>query len=401
MDDRLRDAFLPDLELIRALGSGPTAEVFLAREVALQRLVAVKVLRADVAADEVVRQRFEREAQSAARIVHANVTAIYRVGRIDDSRPFIVMEYVDGRTLADMLPPAVTFDEPTARRLLGAVASALDAAHQHGVIHRDVRPGNVLVENRTGRAVLGDFGIAALLESGAGAAKRLTAAGVILGDARHLSPEQVRGESPLEQSDVYAFGILAFEMLTGRGPYSVRTPAELFAAHLQQQPTSLRELRPDVSPGLAELLMRCLAKEPAQRPLANELAARLAAPADAPVDDPGSSSIAVFLSELRRRHVYRVAAAYAAVALATFGVAEVIYDAFELPVTFYRVVVSSILGGFPVTLVLAWLYDIRGGGIQRTPDVDASGRTRILLWSGLGLSLLFAVLIGWLLLRRG
>ncbi|MEO5510091.1 MAG: serine/threonine-protein kinase, partial [Longimicrobiales bacterium] len=166
LDERVRTELLPDLEVLRSLGTGTSANVYLARETSLQRLVAVKVLRPSVAADDILRRRFEREAQSAARIVHSHVTAVYRVGHLSDNVPYIVMEYVEGRTLADMMESGVGVEPGQARAMLCAIASALAAAHERGIVHRDVRPGNVLVD-RAGRAVLGDFGIAALLESGA------------------------------------------------------------------------------------------------------------------------------------------------------------------------------------------------------------------------------------------
>jgi serine/threonine-protein kinase len=394
VDETLRQALLPELELIRPLGSGATAEVLLAREPALQRLVAVKVLRAAVAEDTVARRRFEREAQAAARIVHPNVTSIFRVGRTPAGQPFIVMEYVDGRVLGDLLPPAVTYDEPTARALLAAIAAALAAAHAHGIIHRDVRPGNVLIENRTGRAVLGDFGIAALLESGSTAITRLTAAGVMVGDARYLSPEQVRGESAVELSDVYAFGILAFELLTGSGPYRARKPAELLTAHLQQQPADLHELRPDIGERLASLINRCLAKEATRRPLASELAAQLApAPATRAVQEGAvAGSLALLLGELRRRRVYQVAAAYTAAALGVLAVAQVVYDAFELS----RPAGLWSPPRWPAARAGArWPRHPRGPSTE--PAESAAGARCCL--GGLAGSLPRAALAGWLLLR--
>jgi tRNA A-37 threonylcarbamoyl transferase component Bud32 len=470
MDETLRTALLPELELIRLLGSGASADVFLAREPALQRLVAVKVLRAELCADAVVRQRFEREAQSAARITHPHVTAIHRVGRLGDDRPYIVMEYVEGRTLADMLSAGHAFDVPAAIAILAPVASALAAAHARGIIHRDVRPGNVLVEHRTGRAVLGDFGIAALLESGAAAPVRLTAAGVMLGDTRYLSPEQVRADPVVEQSDVYAFGLLAFELLAGRSPYDARNAAEYMAAHLRQEPKRLREFRPDAGPVLDALVARCLAREAAARPLAGEVAAQLAvagAPGAAAAAAGGSGGagsraagvegegferagvaggagegtgiegassggvaggpgtggggsraagaaegsgehsaadadpLAHFLAELRRRHVYQVLAAYGAVALAVLGIAQGVYDAFDFSRTSYRILVSATLAGFPLAMVLAWVYDIRAGRVQRTQGMRASKPARMLMWAGLAVSLLVAMVAGWFLLRDG
>lgn len=399
VDETLRQALEPDLELIRPLGSGPTAEVFLAKEVALRRLVAVKVLRPEVAADAIVRQRFEREAQAAARIVHPHVTAVYRVGRTPDDRPFIVMEYVEGRVLSELLPPATTWDDATARTLLASIASALAAAHARGIVHRDVRPGNVIIENRTGRAVLGDFGIAALLESGSAAATRLTAAGVIVGDARYLSPEQVRGESPLELSDVYAFGILAYEVLTGRGPYRGRKPAELLSAHLQQQPADLRQLRPDLGSELAGLLTRCLSKEASRRPSSSELASLLLPRTGVPAAAERPGALEQLFGELRRRRVYQVLAAYTGFVLTLFALRQGIEDTFKFSDTANRVLTVTLLAGFPVVLVLAWVYDIRAGRIQRTTSVHDSAGARALFWAGLGVTALLAAFIGWLLLR--
>lgn len=403
IDGLLLAELKPDLEVLRPLGSGDTANVYLAREPALQRLVAVKVLRSDVAADTVARQRFEREAQSAARISHANVTAIYRVGRLSGDVPYMVMEYIDGRTVRDMVESSTTFDYGYARGLLVAVASALGAAHERGIVHRDVRPGNVFVENRTARAVLGDFGIAALLESGAASAARLTAAGIKLGDTRYMSPEQVRGEPVTEQSDVYAFGILAYEVLAGRGPYDVKGEAQMIAAHLQGEPRKLRELRGDVDAAVATLIERCLAKDPNRRPRAQEIAGALTASPTAamaaPDDDLGP--IGQLLEELRRRRVYKVLVGYGAFALAVFGVAQGVDQAFAIPRLASQVVVAGTLAGFPLALVLSWVFDIRAGRIQRTRAVAASPRARILMWLGLGVSVLTVAALGWVLLRGG
>jgi tRNA A-37 threonylcarbamoyl transferase component Bud32 len=397
-----QQALLPDLEIIRPLGSGETAHVHLAREPALQRLVAVKVLRPEAAADPVARRRFEREAQSAARITHPNVTTIHRVGRFpdDEGTPYIVMEYVEGRTVNDIMAAGGTFDDATARRVLAAVASALAAAHDRGIVHRDVRPGNVFVENRTGRAILADFGIAALLDSGSAAATRLTQAGVLIGDVRRMSPEQIRGEPVTAQSDVYSFGVLAYELLTGLGPYRAETDAAVMAAHLRQDPRRLADLRSDVDPGLAVLIERCLAKEPNRRPLSSEIAAALAgggAPAELLPAEAGP--LAHFLGELRRRRVYRMVGGYGAVAIAILGATQVVYDAFTLSRLSYQVIVLSTLAGFPVALVLSWLYDLNRGGVRRTRPAPAAPRTGALVWGGLAASVLAVALLGWFLLR--
>jgi tRNA A-37 threonylcarbamoyl transferase component Bud32 len=392
----------PDLEVLRQLGSGNTANVYLAREPALQRLVAVKVLRADVAADTVARQRFEREAQSAARISHANVTAIYRVGRLTGDVPYMVMEYIDGRTVRDIVESGSAFEYAEARKLLAFVAAALGAAHDRGIIHRDVRPGNVFVENRTARAVLGDFGIAALLESGAASAARLTAVGVKLGETRYMSPEQIRGEQVTEQSDVYAFGILAYEVLAGRGPYDAKGEAQMIAAHLQREPRKLRELRGDVDAAVAALIERCLAKDPNRRPRAQVIAGALtAAPTAAaavPAEDLGP--VAQLLEELRRRRVYKVLVGYGAFALAVFGVAQGVDQAFPMSPFANQLLVVTTLAGFPLALILSWVFDIRAGRIHRTRSIGASSRARAMMWLGLGAIVAIVAALGWLLLGR-
>jgi serine/threonine protein kinase len=400
IDASLAAELKPDLELLRPLGSGDTATVYLAREPALQRLVAVKVLRTDVAADTVARQRFEREVQSAARITHANVTAVYRVGRLTGDVPYMVMEYIDGRTVRDIVESGITFTYPEARKLLASVADALGVAHDRGIIHRDVRPGNVFVENRSSRAVLGDFGIAALLESGAASAERLTAAGVKLGKTRYMSPEQINGEQVTEQSDIYAFGILAYEVLAGRGPYDAKGEAQTIVAHLQHEPLKLRALRGDVDAAVAALIERCLAKDPNRRPRAHEIASALsAAPmtgAAVPAEDFGP--IAHLLEELRRRRVYKMLVGYGAFALAVFGVAQGVDQAFPMSQFANRVLVVTTLAGFPLALILSWVFDIQAGRIQRTRSTGSSARARVIMWLGLAAIVAIMAALGWLLL---
>jgi serine/threonine protein kinase len=395
---------LPELEIVRPLGSGSTADVHLARETALERLVALKILRGEAAADEVARRRFEREARSAARISHPNVISIHRVGRLRRGIPYIVMEYVDGRTLRDLIDTAGGLGGGEAQTLLAAVASGLAAAHERGIVHRDLRPGNVYVENRSGRAVLGDFGIAALLEDGAPTGSRLTATGVRLGDTRYLSPEQLTGEMASEQSDVYAFGVLAYETLTGRGPYDAATEAQMMVAHVSHDPIPLATLRPGIDAGLAALVEHCLAKDPNRRPRARELAARLAAPAGSAgrdADRPPEGKLGQFLEEVRRRRVGRVLVAYGAFAAAVLGATGVISDAFDLPRRLYQALVVLILAGLPTALVLAWLYDITAGRIERTTSAGNSERLRPLKWAALVASVICAGFLAWILLRAG
>jgi len=246
--------FGPDLRAIRPVRRGSTGTVYLAREPALRRQVAVKVLRAELAAHGTASARFEREAQSAARILHPHVATVYRVGVTQDGRPFFVMPYVKGVTLADHLKARGTLRAHEVVRVLSEVASALAAAHAVGVIHRDVRPANVLYEEETGRTYLADFGIAAVFDSSSEEVTRLTEKGEVLGDPEYISPEQQEGDEVDGRSDVYSLGVMGCELLCGR---ATRDPVQL-------------EIDPDDA-GLADLLRRAMATQPQHRPSAAEV----------------------------------------------------------------------------------------------------------------------------------
>lgn len=413
---RITAELAPDFEILRLLGEGSMAHVYLAREVALQRLVAVKVLKPAVAHDETARKRFDREARSVAKISHRNVTAVYRVGALENETPYIVMEHVEGRNLRDTLEAGGPLDVDTTCSVLSQLASALAAVHSVGVIHRDVRPGNVLREKDSGRVVLTDFGIAGLLDSGGSDATRLTQAGQLLGDPRYMSPEQLLGEPVTDQTDIYSLGILGHELLTLHGPYDARSKVEMATAHLRQDPRPITDFRSDADPRLSDLLLRCLAKKPEHRPHAMDVVKTLeritdgepASPEGHVVTAGQHSSAGVpfpalrgFLDELKRRKVYKVAVAYATVTLILLGGAELTFDTLPLPEAAYKVLVALTLGAFPIVLTLAWVFDITSHGIERTKPTDQGRRDwklRALQATGLGLSLVAAIVIGrWIL----
>ena len=264
-----------EFQIVRLLGEGSVAQVYLARERALQRLVAIKLMKSELAEDPIARKRFERESRSAAKIHHHNVATVHRVGSLEDGTPFIIMEYIEGRALADVLQAEGVMTIEQACHTLSQVASALAAAHENGIVHRDVKPDNVVQERDSDRVVLTDFGIAGLLETGTETITRLTQQGQLLGDPRYRSPEQLLGESVTDESDVYSLGIMGYELLTLKTPYEGTTSVQLVTAHLKKQPIPLVRLRPDVDPRLAELLERCLSKNPRHRPRASEVAKAL------------------------------------------------------------------------------------------------------------------------------
>ncbi len=392
--------------MIRLLGRGSVASVYLARETALDRPVAVKVLSPQPARDEKVRRRFEREARSAAKISHTNVTSVYQVGRLSTDVPYFVMEYIEGRNLEDALQAGGPMSEDDARVTLSGIAAALAAAHAEEIIHRDVKPANVLLDKGTGRIVLTDFGVAAIRDTGQDdSSARLTVQGEVLGDMRYVSPEHLLGEPLTELADVYSLGMLGYELLTLGSPYEASSNPELAAAHLRQAPRPLETLRPGTDPALADLLNRCLAKRPEHRPSAAEVAHLLMATPDEMPDSPPTTVLAAFLAELKRRHVYKVAVAYTLAAFIAVEGINNLTEPFDLPSWINPAVVITVLAGFPVALILAWVFDIRAGAITRTqalPDEAMGGglrQRRVVQIVGLAIILAMVALYGWVRLR--
>lgn len=399
LDARVRDELDADFRLVRLLGRGAVAKVYLAREVALDRLVAIKVLLPESARDETVRRRFEREARSAAGISHRNVATVHRVGRLSDGLPYLVMEYVEGRDLRNVLRARESLSEEEARATLRQLAAGLAAAHERDIIHRDLKPANVLREKDTGRIVLTDFGVAAIRDAGRADATRLTMKGEVLGDLAYTAPEQLRGEPLTELADVYSLGVLGYELLAGRGPYEASSPAALAAAHLKDEPAELGALRIGVDPRLASLLRRCLAKQPPHRPSASEISRFLAAGTSRAAEREADGAVEEFLGEVKRRRVYRVAAAYVVTAVAIISLST---DTVLLPEWVPRVIQVALIAGLPVALTLAWIFEVRGGRIRRTESVPGHAESRsVQRWIQAGalvLSLVVAGLIGWVLL---
>ena len=241
------------------LGRGGMATVYLARDDELDRPVAVKVLAGHLADDPSFRDRFVREARLAAGLSHPNIVQIYDAGE-DDSNPYIVMEYVEGHTLADELDERRRLDPERVVDLGVQVCGGLEHAHTAGLVHRDIKPGNLLLRN-DGTVKIADFGIARAAE-----ATRLTQMGSVLGTAAYLSPEQALGEEVTAAADIYSFGCVLYESLTGRTPYVFETLAELAVKHREDPIRPVRELRPEISSELEAVVMRCLARNPAYRP---------------------------------------------------------------------------------------------------------------------------------------
>ncbi|MEJ2217854.1 MAG: serine/threonine-protein kinase [Gemmatimonadota bacterium] len=360
----LQAAFGEDFKLTRELGRGAMATVYLARDQALGVQVAVKVLRPDRAADETARRRFEREARAAASLAdHPNTVAVTRFGRLPDQTPYLVMQYVKGRTMEERLKAEGQLSVDEATSVLAQVASALALAHANGIVHRDVRPGNVLWDAEKERARLTDFGIAAVLDQTGAGATRLTRTGELLGDPHYLSPEQLTDGAVTELTDMYMFGILGYELLAGRGPYDARTPAEWIRAHLQQEPADLRGLRPDVPASLADLLRRCLAREPRHRPSARDVVRALqkqGVDTPAAVDDVGD------LTQLLRRRVPQIVLITVGAGVSLIGLADALEDL--LPPKSKLLTVIFVVAAVLASGVLSWFHGEKGR--QRAPTIE-------------------------------
>ena len=266
----LGKALAPSIILKKRIGRGGMGIVFLARDETLKRDVAIKVLTPDLAGDPTTRTRFVREAEAAAAVAHPNVVNIYHVGVLPQAGvPYFVMQYIEGPSMAEakgrMMP------EARVRRVIGEVASGLAAAHRRGVVHRDIKPGNIVIDGETGRALLCDFGIAAAAAlHSTRRSDRLTDEGSYVGTPTYMSPEIASGEEAIDKSDVYSLGIVAYELLTGRAPF-IGHGIRVMASHVHDEPPDLHALRADLSPEIVELVERSLAKNPKDRPSAQTI----------------------------------------------------------------------------------------------------------------------------------
>jgi serine/threonine-protein kinase len=253
-------------QLGELLGRGGMAEVHVGRDTRLGRTVAIKLLRTDLARDPSFQSRFRREAQSAASLNHPNIVAVYDTGEdaLPDGSgvaPYIVMEYVHGETLRDVLRSGRRLLPERALEISEGLLAALDYSHRHGIIHRDVKPGNVML-TASGQVKVMDFGIARAI---ADSAATMTATSAVLGTAQYLSPEQARGETVDARSDVYSAGCLLYELLTGRPPFTGDSPVSVAYQHVREYAVPPSQLDAEISPSVDAVVMKSLEKDPGQR----------------------------------------------------------------------------------------------------------------------------------------
>jgi serine/threonine-protein kinase len=260
-DADLTGRTLGDFKLLRRLGRGAMAEVYLAEQQTLRRQVALKVLKVGLAGDASYVQRFRNEAQAAAALVHANIVQIYEVGCADGVH-YIAQEYVQGMNLREWMSRNGPPDAKLAVAVMRQVAAALNKAAQTGIVHRDIKPENIML-SRTGEVKVADFGLARIAREDD--VLHLTQVGITMGTPLYMSPEQVEGKPLDGRSDLYSFGVTCYHLLTGAPPFSGDTALAVAVQHLNAQPRRLEEVRPDLPPGLARIVHRAMEKKPKNR----------------------------------------------------------------------------------------------------------------------------------------
>ncbi len=253
-------------KLDRVIGRGGMAEVWSGLDLRLDRMVAVKRLRVDLATDPTFQARFQREAQSAASLNHPNVVSVYDTGEQADSQsgvavPYIVMELVEGHTLKDILKDGRRIVPEKALEFSMGVLDALSYSHRNGIIHRDIKPANVMI-TPTGQVKVMDFGIARAV---ADTSATMTQTAAVIGTAQYLSPEQARGETVDARSDIYSSGCLLYELLTGRPPFIGDSPVSVAYQHVREAPVPPSRLDPEITPEMEAITLKALAKDPADR----------------------------------------------------------------------------------------------------------------------------------------
>jgi len=251
-------------ELDGIVGRGGMAEVFRARDIRLDRIVGVKTLRDDLARDQTFQARFRREAQSAASLNHPSIVAVYDTGEDMVGNlpvPYIVMEFVDGRTLRDLLRDDRRLLPERAAEITDGVLRALDYSHRNGIVHRDIKPGNVML-TRSGDVKVMDFGIARAVSD---SQMTMTQTAQVIGTAQYLSPEQARGERVDARSDLYSTGCLLYELLTGRPPFTGDSPVAIAYQHVKEDPIPPSRVDPEVPPWADAIVLKAMQKDPADR----------------------------------------------------------------------------------------------------------------------------------------
>ena len=351
--DQLQSALSATYHIERELGGGGMSRVFLARDLALGRRVVVKVLPPEMAASVNI-ERFRREIQLAASLQHPHIVPLHAAGRAVDLF-YYTMPFVEGESLRARLARDGELPIAEVVRILKDVVDALAYAHAHGVVHRDVKPDNILISGN--HAVVTDFGVAKAVRAATGSGSLLTSMGVALGTPAYMAPEQAAADPQVDQrADIYSAGVVAYEMLCGRPPFSGMPPQQLLAAHVTQTPLPIAVARPSVPAALGELVMRCLAKKPSDRvQRADELLAQLdamttpsagTAPSGLAPTPPPKTHRA-----LRMTHPARVMTLFAAASIPLLVLVYLLMIRLGLPTWVFAIAVALLLVGLPIMML--------------------------------------------------
>ncbi len=350
LSDRLRSALGDAYAIERELGGGGMSRVFLAQETRLGRRVVIKVLPPELAAG-VSAERFEREIQLAAKLQHPHIVPLLTAGSQGDLL-YYIMPHIAGESLRAHLAQARELPIAETVRILADVCDALAYAHGQGIVHRDVKPDNVLLSGK--HALVTDFGVAKAVARSSGSAT-LTSLGMALGTPAYMAPEQAAGDPNVDhRADLYAVGVLGYEMLAGRAPFSGLSPQGLLAAQVTATPEPVTQHRASIPPALAALVMRCLAKHPADRPQhADELVAQLEAMATPTVGTlPGAEPeiSSGTRAAIRRGHPVRVALIFGLAAIGVLTLVRLFVRLLGLPDWAFATAVALLAAGLPIVL---------------------------------------------------
>jgi eukaryotic-like serine/threonine-protein kinase len=384
LQQRIASALGATHRVLKELGGGGMSRVFLAEEIRLGRQVVVKVLPPETGAAVNV-DRFEREIQLAARLQHPHIVPLLSAAAAGDLL-YYVMPFISGESLRTKLAREGELPVAEAVKILREIVDALSYAHRNGVVHRDIKPDNVLLSD--GHAVVTDFGVAKAVSASSGSSS-LTSLGVALGTPAYMAPEQAAADPHVDhRADIYAVGVLAYEMLAGRTPFAAPTPQAMLAAHITQAPEPVARLRPAVPAGLNAILMRCLEKRPADRwQSAAELLAQLEAAATPSGGLTPTRATAATISSgtaeaIRKSHPVRVALLFAAASAGVLGLVYLLVQQLGLPDWVFSGAIVLLLIGLPIILVTGHFERRRaqaraGGTLVTTPP---SGLHGILTW---------------------
>ncbi|MDH4044409.1 MAG: protein kinase [Gemmatimonadota bacterium] len=406
LQTQLQTALGGSYDLVRELGGGGMSRVFLATEVALDRQVVIKVLPPEMGAG-VNQERFQREIQLAARLQHPHIVPLLTAGAAGDLR-YYVMPYIEGESLRAKLGREGELPVAEAVRYLRAITDALAYAHTQGVVHRDIKPDNILISGK--HALVTDFGVAKALSASAGST--LTSLGLALGTPAYMAPEQAAGDPHLDhRADIYATGVLAYEMLTGRLPFNAVTPQALLAAHVTAVPDPVERYRASVPPALAGLVMRCLEKKPADRwQQADEVHVLLDTIATSGTSTPTDTApfaVGEAAQAARRGHPLRVAAWFGGSALVVLALVYAAVQVVGLP-DWVVILAIALLGiGLPIMLVTGLQErrraQARATGVHMTTPTQGLPAfftwRKALLGGGLAFAGLGLLTVGWMASR--